>query len=218
MSAPRRPTFAPAGATWSLDAAIRTGRFQGDGAPMSPQWVSHCLSEALGPEAALFTELGCDPSVMSFQRPGSYFSHPLSGGLGWAVPAALGAQLAERERLVAACVGDGSHIFANPVSCHQIAEAQALPILTVVFNNGVWNAVRRATLAMYPDGQASQMNRMPVTSLAPAPDFVRIVEASRGWGEKVERGADLPGALERAIAVIQNERRQALLDVAVTAA
>ena len=182
---------------------------------MSPLWASHCLSEALGPEAALFTELGCDPSVMSFERPGSYFSHALSGGLGWALPAALGAQLADRERLVAACIGEGSHIFANPVSCHQIAEAQQLPILTVVFNNGVWNSVRRATLAMYPDGQASQMNRMPVTSLAPAPDFVGIVEASRGWGERVERGEDLPGALARAIEVIRSERRQALLDVAV---
>lgn len=190
---------------------------RGDGAPMSPQWVSHCLSEALGPDAAVFTELGCDPSVMSFERPGSYFAHALSGGLGWAVPAALGAQLADRERLVAACIGDGSHIFANPVSCHQIAEAQELPILTVVFNNGVWNAVRRATLAMYPDGQASRMNRMPVTSLAPVPDFVGIVEASRGWGERVERGEHLPGALARAIQVIRNERRQALLDVSVAA-
>ncbi|MHA1153876.1 MAG: thiamine pyrophosphate-requiring protein [Alphaproteobacteria bacterium] len=191
---------------------------QGNGAPMSPQWASHCLSEALGPEAALFTELGCDPSVMSFERPGGYFSHALSGGLGWALPAALGAQLADRERLVAACIGEGSHIFANPVSCHQIAEAQELPILTVVFNNGVWNSVRRATLAMYPDGQASRMNLMPVTSLAPAPDFVGIVEASRGWGERVERGEDLPGALARAIEVIRGERRQALLDVAVAAA
>jgi acetolactate synthase-1/2/3 large subunit len=188
---------------------------QGNGAPMSPLWASHCLSEALGPDAALFAELGCDPSVMSFDRPGSYFSHALSGGLGWGVPAALGAQLADRERLVAACVGEGSHIFANPVSCHQTAEAHDLPILTVVFNNGIWNSVRRATLAMYPDGHASQANRMPVTSLAPVPDFVRIVEASRGWGERVERGEDLPGALRRAIQVIRTERRQALLNVAV---
>jgi len=117
--------------------------------------------------------------------------------------------------LVAACIGEGSHIFANPVSCHQIAEAQNLPILTVVFNNGIWNSVRRSTLAMSPEGHASQVNQMPVTSLAPVPDFVRIVEASRGWGERVERGEDLPGALQRAIAVIQDERRQALLDVAV---
>lgn len=200
-------------------AAARQARLaearQGNGAPMSPLWASHCLSEALGPEAALFTELGCDPSVMSFERPGSYFSHALSGGLGWAVPAALGAQLADRKRLVAACIGEGSYIFANPVSCLQIAEAQQLPILTVVFNNGIWNSVRRATLAMYPDGQASRMNLMPVTSLAPVPDFVAIVEASRGWGERVERGEDLPGALARAIEVIRGEGRQALLDVAV---
>jgi acetolactate synthase-1/2/3 large subunit len=47
---------------------------------------------------------------------------------------------------------------------------------------------------------------------------VRIVEASRGWGERVARGEDLPGALARAIEVIRNERRQALLDVTVAAA
>ncbi len=201
--------------------ANRLARAQrGDGAPMSPQWVSHCLSQAIGAdanggEAAVFSELACDPAAMRLDRPGAYFSHALSGGLGWAVPAALGAQLADRERLVVACAGDGSHIFANPVACHQTAEAAGLPILTIVFNNGVWNAVRRATLAMYPNGAAARSNEMPVTSLAPSPDFVRIVEASRGWGERVERGADLPGALQRAIEVIRKERRQALLDVSV---
>ncbi len=54
--------------------------------------------------------------------------------------------------------------------------------------------------------------------LAPAPDFVRIAEASRGWGERVERGKDLPGALARAIEAVRGERRQALLDVSVAAA
>ena len=69
-------------------------------------------------------------------RPGSYFGFPPSGGLGWGLPAALGAQLAHPDRTVVATVGDGSYLFANPVACHQVAEALDLPILTVVLNNG----------------------------------------------------------------------------------
>lgn len=187
----------------------------GSGAPMSPLWVSRCLSQAIDRDAAVFSELGCDPSVMSFTQPGTRFSHALSGGLGWALPAALGAQLADRERLVVACVGDGSYMFANPVACHQIAEALGLPLLTIVFNNGQWNAVRRSTLAMYPEGHAARANAMPLTSLVPAPDYVAVARASRGWAERVEQGGELPAAMERAVATIRSERRQALLDVAV---
>jgi acetolactate synthase-1/2/3 large subunit len=189
----------------------------GNGSPMSPQWVSHCLAQSIGPDAVVFSELGCDPAAMCFTRPGTYFAHALSAGLGWAMPAALGAQLAERQRLVVACVGDGSYMFANPVACHQVAEAMALPILTVVFNNSVWNAVRRATLALYPDGHSSRANLMPITSLAPTPDFVAVARASRAWAERVEHGDALPDAIERAITVIREERRQALLEVVVSA-
>jgi acetolactate synthase-1/2/3 large subunit len=90
----------------------------------------------------LFNELACLPAHLTFTRADGYFSHSLAGGLGWGLPAALGAKLACPERLVIAAVGDGSYMFANPVACHQLAEAQRLPVLTLGFNNGVWNAVR----------------------------------------------------------------------------
>src|SRR5690606_10898410 len=123
----------------------------GSGSPISPTFVSRCLSDA-APDAALSNELGVDPTAMRFEKPGSYFFTPIPGGLGWGVPAALGAQLANRNRQMIATVGDGSYMFANPVACHQTAAALKLPLLTVVFNNGIWNAVRRSTLQMYPDG------------------------------------------------------------------
>ena len=132
------------------------------------------------------------------------------------MPAALGASLANRDRLSIACIGDGSYIFANPVACHQIAEAMELPILTIVLNNGIWNAVRRAALAVFPEGEASRLNTLPLTSLAPNPDYAQIIAASRGWSERVETGDDLPGALERAIEVIRTEKRQALLELMVS--
>ena len=131
------------------------------------------------------------------------------------MPAALGAALADPDRLSVACIGDGSYMFANPVACHQVAEAQGLPILTVIMNNGIWNAVRRAARNVYPDGQAVRMNTLPITSLEPLPDFCKIAEASRAHTERVERGADLPAALARAVEVIRTEKRQALVEVRV---
>ncbi|MCA2011195.1 thiamine pyrophosphate-requiring protein [Cereibacter sphaeroides] len=183
--------------------------------PMSGEYLSHCLSEAMDSEALLFSELGVVPGAMQIKGPNRLFNNPHSGGLGWGMPAALGAQLADRDRLVIAAIGDGSYMFANPVACHQIAEALRLPILTVVKNNGIWNAVRRSVIGTYPEGAAAKANEVPLTSLQPQPDFTMIAAASRAHVEKVEHGRDLPAALERAIRVIRDEKRQALLDVRI---
>jgi acetolactate synthase-1/2/3 large subunit len=182
---------------------------------MSPAYVSHCISEARDPTSAVFTELGCDVSAMRFEEPKTFFSTPLSGGLGWGLPAALGAKLADRSRQVVATVGDGSYMFANPVACHQTAAAHDLPILTVVFNNGIWNAVRRSTLYMYPKGNAASANVMPITALQPAPDYCAVARAHGAFAEKVEDGAALPEALRRAFDATKNGR-QALLEVVVS--
>ena len=170
---------------------------------------------ALPADAILFSELGCDPSVMAFAEPGSYFGFPPSGGLGWGLPAALGAQLAHPERTVVATIGDGSYLFANPPACHQVAEALGLPVLTVVLNNGRYNAVHKTTRMVYPQGHAARANTMPLTSLQPAPDYVMLAQASRAHGERVNAPEALPGALARALEVVRKERRQALLDVVV---
>ena len=73
--------------------------------------------------------------------------------------------------------------------------------------------MRRAARNVYPEGSATKMNTMPLTSLEPSPDFCAIAEASRGWSERVENGEDLPGALARAVDIIKNEKRSALLEV-----
>ena len=93
--------------------------------------------------------------------------------------------------------------------------AYGLPVLIVVFNNGVWHAVERATLAMYPDGDAAKSNAMPFTQLAPAPDYAALSRAHGCFGEKVEDGAALPGAIDRALKAIREDRLPALLDVSV---
>ncbi len=175
-------------------------------------WVSHCLDRLKGDDAIVFSELGCDASVMNFTRADSYFGHPISGGLGWGVPAALGAKLAASDRLVVATVGDGSYMFANPVACHQTAAALKLPILTIVLNNEVWNAVRKSTRAVYPKGHAAAANAMPLSSLSPSPAYEKVIEASDGLGIAVTEPAALPAALSRAIAAVRGGQ-QALVNV-----
>ncbi|HWK14623.1 MAG TPA: thiamine pyrophosphate-requiring protein [Rhizobiaceae bacterium] len=186
----------------------------GSGSPMSPTFVSRRLSDA-APDAAFFNELGVDPTAMRFEKPGSYFFTPISGGLGWGVPAALGAQLANRNRQMIATVGDGSYMFANPVACHQTAAALKLPLLTVVFNNGIWNAVRRSTLQMYPDGRAAAANVMPMTALDPSPDYAAVARAHGAHAERVESGDALPEAIKRALAATASGQ-QAMLEVMVS--
>ena len=185
----------------------------GNRQPMTAAWISHCLDQAKPDDAIVVTELAVQAACMTFKQPDSLLSHSLAGGLGWGVPAALGAKLAAPERLVIAAVGDGSYMFANPIACHQVAEALDIPLLTVVFNNEVWNAVRKSTRAVYPNGHASRANRMPLSSLTPSPAYEKIVEASNGHGERIEDPAALPDALERAVRMVMEERRQVLLNV-----
>lgn len=86
--------------------------------------------------------------------PGSYyFSH--GSGLGWAPGAGVGVKLANPDKRVLTMVGDGSYVFGNPTASAWVQGAYDAPTLTVILNNGGWNAVRAATLRVHPDGQAA---------------------------------------------------------------
>ena len=185
---------------------------------MTKDFVSLTLSNAIeGRDAAVLSELGCPMAPMTLTHHQAWYQEPHSGGLGWSFPAALGMKLARRERLVVATMGDGSYMFANPVACHQIAEALELPILILVVNNAEWGAVRQSVLGIYPDGYAAKTNRMPLTALSPVPDFVKVAEASRAYARRVTDGAELAGAIAAAIAHIEEKGTLALLDVQVRA-
>lgn len=184
--------------------------------PMTKDWVSLCLGRAIkGRKATVFHELGCPLQPLDLQDHISYFQEPHSGGLGWGFPAALGAQLADPDRLVFATIGDGSYMFANPTACHLVAEAHQLPVIVLVLNNEEWGAVRASVHGLYPHGSATAANEVPMTSLRPSPDFALTAQASRAYTETVTNGADLPAALDRAIAVATGERRQVLLNIAI---
>jgi len=185
---------------------------------MTKAWVARCLSDAIrGRAATVLSELGCPLDFMELDRHGSWYQEPHSGGLGWSFPTALGMQLADRDHLIVATMGDGSYMFANPVACHQIAEALELPVLLLVLNNAEWGAVRQSVLGLYPGGYAAKANTVPLTSLQPVPDFTKVAEASRAWARRVEQGDELPAALAEAIRQVTEQRRHALLDIRISA-
>ncbi len=180
------------------------------------EYLNHCLGQAVGPDAIIVNEYWARQDLCPREKPGTYFGSSPAGGLGWGSGAALGVKLACPEKLVVSTVGDGAYMFANPTACHWVGQAHNLPVLTVINNNAVYNAVRRATLGMYEKGVAQQKDdAMTLADLQPSPAFEKLIEASGGYGERVEKPADLPAALERAIKEVRNGR-QALLNVIVT--
>ena len=183
------------------------------GGPITKTWLSHCLNNAKPDDAVVVNEYWAMRQYLHFNTPGSYFSLPPAGGLGWALPAALGIAMASPQRTVIATLGDGATIFCNPAACHQVAAAYGLPVLTIVCNNGKWGAVELATMGMYRQGSAGKRSPVPLSPLSPSPDFEKYCEASGGYGEKVTERAQLPAALARALKVVREERRQALLNV-----
>lgn len=190
-------------------------RAEADAGPgLTKAQTSLILSRALdGRRARVLSELGCPLAPMRLGHHDSWYQEPHAGGLGWSFPAALGLQLADRERLVVATMGDGSYVFANPVACHQVAEALALPVLLLVLNNAGWSAVRHSVLGLYPDGHASRTNRMPLTDLSPSPDFTKVAGASRAWAARVEDAAALRQKLGEALSHVAERRGPALLDI-----
>ena len=180
--------------------------------PLSPVRVSECLAAARDPGSVIVNEYTLLPQHCPSTRAGSFFGSSPAAGLGWGAGAALGVKLAEPERQVIAVLGDGSYIFSNPVAVHHAAAMHKLPVLFVVVNNAMWGAVRRATLGMYPQGDAARSNKPPFIDLDDLPAFETICEAAGGYGERVEDPKELPGAIQRALKAVDGGQ-QALLNV-----
>jgi acetolactate synthase I/II/III large subunit len=175
-------------------------------APIQQPWVAHCVNAVKASNAIVINELGVPFDYLQFDEQGCYFSGDAAGGLGSALGFALGAKLAAPERQVITITGDGSYMFGNPVSAHFVGQARKLPTLTIICNNSMWNAVRGATLAMYPDGLASRANALPLVDLVPSPKFEKIIEAVDGYGENVTDPSALMDAIQRGLDAVAGGR------------
>jgi 5-guanidino-2-oxopentanoate decarboxylase len=116
------------------------------------------------------------------------FLYPVgSAVLGYAVPAAIGAQIAHPRRAVAAVVGDGGFMFS--VAELATAVKYRLPIAFVVMNDDRYGAIKWLQDKLFGRwGEADLAN----------PDFMALARAFGARGERVARIEALPAALQTA--------------------
>ncbi len=176
-------------------------------------YLSRLVGETVGDDAVIFNEYSMIQDHCPREKPDTFYGLSAAGGLGWGFGAALGAKLAAPDKLVVATLGDGAYMFANPMVAHWVSDVHKLPILTIVFNNSLYGAVRGATMSMFKDGAAGLDGGRFMADLTPSPAFEAAVKAQGGHGERVEKASELPAALKRARDVVVNEKRQALLNV-----
>ncbi len=176
-------------------------------------YLSRCIGEMAGEDAVIFNEYPLSLEHCPREKPGTYFGTSTSGGLGWGLGAALGAKLAAPDKLVIATLGDGTYMFTNPTVSHWVGARYTLPVLTIIFNNTRYGAVRRATMSMFKDGVAGEDDGRFLADLDPSPPSDELVRAQGGFGERVERPEDVPAALARARDAVMKDKRQALLNV-----
>lgn len=193
-------------ATWDNEATQA-----GQGNVITLPWLNHCLRAVIDDDTKVVSEYSFRQEYCPLRTPGSLFALSMAGGLGWGLPASLGIKLASPESLVLSVLGDGAYMFANPTACHYTSQMHKLPVMTVIYNNALYGAVRGATLDMYAHGVAAEADGRLLADL-PAPAFEKIVTAHDGHAERVDRPADLPAALQRAAAAVRGGR-QALVNV-----
>lgn len=191
--------------------AVKAAEASGD--KITVPYASKCIGDAVGADAVIFNEYPLSLDHCPREKPGTYFGTSTSGGLGWGLGAALGAKLAAPEKLIVATLGDGTYMFTNPTVSHWVGMKHELPVLTIIFNNSRYGAVRRATLSMFKDGVAGEDDGNFLADLSPAPPYEEFVRAQGGFGERVENPQDLPNALARARDAVMKNKQQALLNL-----
>lgn len=108
--------------------------------PITLQWLSYCIGEAIDEDTILIDESvtngGNVDTYIPRDKPGTLYR---SGGssLGWGLGGAMGTKLARPESTVVAVVGDGSFIYGHPTSTLWAADVHNAPFLTVIYNNQV---------------------------------------------------------------------------------
>jgi acetolactate synthase-1/2/3 large subunit len=175
---------------------------------------SRAIGECVGEDAIIFNEYPLSLDHCAREKPGTFYGLSAAGGLGWGLGAAMGAKLAAPEKFVVATIGDGAYMFTNPTVCHWVAGKFDIPVLTVVFNNARYGAVRRATLSMFKDGAAGEDDGQFLADLSPSPPFEELVRVQGGHGERVETAAELAPALARARDAVRGGQ-QALVNVLI---
>lgn len=128
---------------------------------------------------------------------------PQSGSMGYGVPAAIAAKVADPSRRVVCFAGDGDFQMTGQ-ELATAAQYGAQPII-LILNNGIYGTIRAHQERHYPA-------RVSGTDMAVNPDFPALARAYGFYAERVETTVDFAGAFERALA----SETGAVLDLAIS--
>jgi acetolactate synthase-1/2/3 large subunit len=121
---------------------------------------------------------------------GSYSS------MGWAVPASIGAKLAEPDRKVACVLGDGD--FLMTLEEIGVCAAQDIPVVFVVQNNAGYMSIRGGQRKIFDRHVGSEFTRKK-DGTPYSPDFAAVGQAFGLDSYRVDDPAQLESTLQRAL-------------------
>ena len=165
--------------------------------PLKPQYVTERLSALTGGNAVVVAGVGQHQmhaaQHFTFTRPRSWINSGGLGTMGFAVPAAMGAQVGRPGETVVAIDGDGC--FQMTAQELATCAIERLPIKVMIFNNGFLGMVRQWQELFYDE-------RYSEVELGTAiPDYVKLAEAYGCVGLRCERPDDVDATLDKALAV-----------------
>jgi len=162
--------------------------------PISPAYLFSVLNRVMPRDAVIAEE--CPSSKGDLDRhlmldePGSFYSVP-NGVLGFGLPAAVGLQMAHKQRRVVCPIGDGSIQYS--IQALWSAVQQKAPVIVIVLRNGDYSALKSFC-------DFTQVGRNVAGMDLPGIDIVKI---ARGYGmvaREVDKPEDLEPALKEAFA------------------
>ncbi len=172
---------------------------------LAPQTVIERLSAIAGPEAIYAAGVGQHQMwaahYVDYERPRQWLNSGGAGTMGYAVPAAMGAQVADPDRVVWAIDGDGCFQMTN----QELATCalEGIPIKVAVINNSSLGMVRQWQTLFY-EGRYSNtdLNTGPESIGARRiPDFVKLADAYGCVGLRCDSVEDLDATIEKAMAI-----------------
>ena len=162
---------------------------------IKPQEVIETISKITDGNAIIVTDVGqhqmWTAQFYQFKKPENFCSSGGAGTMGYGLPAALGAQVGRPNDKVIAIVGDGG-IQMTAQEFMTLAHFK-VPVKVVVLNNSYLGMVRQWQ-------EIFHQKRYSSVDLNISPDFIKLAEAYRIKGVKIEKPQDLEKMLRENIA------------------
>jgi acetolactate synthase-1/2/3 large subunit len=168
---------------------------------ISPQQVVRRIGEITGPEAVYVAGVGqhqmWTSQFIRYEHPHTFINSGGLGTMGFAVPAAMGAKVGARDKVVWAIDGDGCFQMTNQELATCVIND--IPIKVAVINNSSLGMVRQWQTLFY---NARYSNTDLHTSVGNrVPDFVKLADAYGAVGLRCERPEDVDATIEKAMAI-----------------